>query len=258
MREVARDRNPQYFVASLRQYVFAPLSTAARRVDREQTELTAERNAYEAFDDCLQSITSEAPPPRQRPAASISRHKQQVGKTDRLRTTYEETVMDISHYERVYGEPLVEHVSREFHAKFASGFKHTTSIPFTAKYKRALRQQVRQAIERRKDMLGTLREESQAISDACTSLKDISMPLQTTIIPEWHTESFTTKLNTVSKQRQKVLRTRDSIDHIDVHSLCAYLYADESWTYPVLTAVARMRETVSLEPSHLKASKTDA
>lgn len=48
-------------------------------------------------------------------------------------------------------------------------------------------------------MLKTLREESQAISDACTSLKDISMPLQTTIIPEWHIESFTDNLNTMSK-----------------------------------------------------------
>lgn len=145
MCKATRDHNPQYFVASLRQYVFAPLSTAASRVDREQTELTVERNAYEAFDDRLQSITPEAPPPSRRPAASVSRHGQQAEKTDRLRTSYEETVMDIPHYERVYGESLVEHVSQEFHAKLASGFKHSTSTFFTAEYKHALRQQVRQS-----------------------------------------------------------------------------------------------------------------
>lgn len=247
MREGTCERSPQYFVSSLRQYVLTPLSTAACRINREQTELNAERDAFEAFDERLQSITPETPPTRQHPATSAPPYEQQADKTDCLRTAYEETVMNVPHYERVYGEPLVEHVARESHARFADGFKHTTGVSFTAEYKRALRQRVWQSIKRREDLLETLAEESQSVTDARTTLKDISMLLQTTVIPEWHAETFTTQLDTVAERRQEILRTRNSIDHIDVHSLCAYLYADELWTYPVLTAVARMRETVSLE-----------
>ncbi|NIC01017.1 hypothetical protein [Halobacterium sp. R2-5] len=155
--------------------------------------------------------------------------------------------MDVPHYERVYDETLVEHFKNEFGPKYVGIFEDATSAAFTPQYKSALQLKVRETVKRREEVLRMLDVEEKSVRDAWTSLEEICSPLQTTVIPDWYTDSFTTRLDAIAAARQERLQERDDLDHTQGLSLCAYAYDDQPWTYPVLTSVARVRETVTFE-----------
>lgn len=153
------------------------------------------------------------------------------------------------HYDNVYNELLIEHLSNEFGTEVANGIRHESSVSFTPSSKNMLELRATQAIRRRKDFLGTLNDEIQSIEAIQTFFSDIFATLDTIIIPKWYCESFTEQLDSVTNHRQQMIRGRDSIDRYNEHSLCMYLYDNEPWTYPALTAVVRTREAVSLKHS---------
>ncbi|GAA0289189.1 DUF7260 family protein [Halobacterium noricense] len=248
MSDADSKRNPQYFVDSLQQHVLAPLSTAESRLNREHAEVIVERDAFEAFRERLDSI-DPAPSTSPDRATRISNHASTTDRVDRVRTAYHETVLNMPHYDDTYDESLIEHLAGEFGPKIAEGVRPESSVSFTAAYKHVLIEVAAEAAQRRENFLETIDEEARSIESAWTDLKDIFAALDTTIIPEWHCESFTEQLDAVAQRRQRTIQQRDSVPRFDDHSLCAYLYENESWTYPVLTAVARTREAVSLERS---------
>lgn len=247
MSNTSSERNPQYFVHSLQQYVLAPLSASMRLVDRERTEVNVEQEAFEEFRERLAGIDPAPIPPDR--ATQIAGHASMTDRVDRVRTAYRETILSMPHYDDAYDEPLVEHLANEFGAAVADGIRPGSSVSFTAPYKNALEAKTTRAIRRREDFLETLDGEARSLEAARTDLSDVFAALDTTIIPEWHCESFTERLDTVAERRQQTIQERDSIPCFDEHSLCAYLYEEEPWTYPVLTAVARTREAVSLDHS---------
>jgi len=241
-------RNPQYFVDSLQQHVLAPLSAAECRLDREHAEVNVERDAFEAFRERLDSINPAPSTPPDR-ATRIASHASTTDRVDRVRTAYRETVLNMPHYDDTYDESLVEHLAGEFGPEIAEGVQPKSSVSFTAAYKHVLMRAAAEAVRRREDFLETLDKEVRSIESARTALKDVFATLDTTIIPEWHCESFTEQLDAVAQRRQRTIQQRSSVPRFGEHSLCAYLYDDEPWTYPVLTAVARTREAISLERS---------
>lgn len=248
MSDTNSERNPQYFVHSLKQYVLAPLSTAARLVNRERAEVSDELEAFEAFRERLAGIDPAPSTPPDR-ATQISGRASTTDRVDRVRTAYRETVLSMPHYDDAYDEPLVEHLANEFGAEVADGIRPDSSVSFTVPYKNTLEAKATRAVRRREDFLETLDGEARSLESARADLSEVFAALDTTIIPEWHCESFTEQLDAVAERRQQTIQERDSIPRFDEHSLCAYLYDDEPWRYPVLTAIARTREAVSLEHS---------
>jgi len=250
MSDVSDDRNPQYFVHSLRQYVLAPLSTAQRLADREHREVAAEADAFEAFRQRIEDIDPRpsTPPDTPSPLAASTSQSADDG-IERVREAFRGTVLSTPHYEETYGESLHDHLASEFGAELADAFRSASSVSFTAPYKATLLARAELAVRTRRNFLGTLDDERQSLAAARDDLASLFAALDTTIIPEWHCESFTVQLDDVAQRRQRTIQGRDAVAHFDAHSLCALLYADESWSYPVLTAVARTREAVSLDGS---------
>lgn len=250
MSDVSGDRNPQYFVHSLRQYVLAPLSTATRLVDREQREVSAEVDAYEAFRERVNGIDPRpSTPPDRASRLANPESESSEDRLERVRAAFRDTVLSTPHYEKTYGESLVDHLASEFGAEVADAFRPESSVSFTAPYKATLEARATLAVRTRRNFLQTLDGERDSLESAHDDLASLFGALDTTIIPEWHCESFAEQLDDVAQRRQRTIQGRDSVTHFDAHSLCALLYANEPWSYPVLTAVARTREAVSLDGS---------
>lgn len=240
------ERRPHQFLQSLRRHVLTPLSTADRILERERTEVTAERDAFEAFVERLATITPETEPAARVPSPAVAAREPVPDRIERVRAAYRETVMSVAHYDDVYGESLAENAAAEFGPDLAEGLRGDRSVPFTRLYKNALRTAAAGAVQERRVFIDVLHRESQSIERARTELTDLIAELDTTIIPEWYQETFADRLDRVATERQKTLRTRQSLPSIEDHGLCTYLYERESWSYPVLTSVTRVHETVVL------------
>jgi len=240
-------RNAQYFIHSLQRYVFAPLSVASRLVDKERKEVYEEQEAFRMFRERLDNIEPAPSTPPDR-TIQIASRVSIPDRVDRVRTAYRETVLAMPHYDDVYDETLIEHYANEFGTVVADAIHPESSVPFNGAYKNTLKAKTTRAIRRRKDFLDSLDGESQSLESSRGDLSDVFAELDaTTIIPKWHCESFKQQLDAVAQRRQQTIQDRDPIPRSDDHHLCAYLYSNEPWVYPVLTAVARMREAVSLD-----------
>lgn len=256
MSKTSRASNPQYHVHSLQEYVLGPLSTAASRIEHERAEVTNERDAFREFRDRVADIDTEsASSIPQRIAESTGRRPPAEG-LDRVREAYRETVMDVPHYEAVYDEPFVEHVAAEFGPELARQLHESTAVSFTPPLREALWMAAQRATYERRHFLELLDEEAASLEAARNGILDLLQSLSSTVIPEWHRETFVQGLTGVAERRQETLHTSDDLPAGYDHSLCTHLYDDEAWNYPVLTAVARVREGVTLgEPSENPSSR---
>lgn len=244
MSETVHHQHPLYFIHSLREYVISPVSTATRLIEKERSEITAELEAFREFRDRINTIDAvERTPPRY-PGDRYERQK--VGKKpiDRVRSAYRDTVMDTAHYEEVYDEQLVEHMAQELGPDVAEGLRIDTSVVFTPPYKMAIVTGATRAVASRKKFIETLDEEATSIETAKTTLTDVLAALDTTAVPEWHCEPFNERVTDIAQRRQNELREKSALPQLDEYSLYEYLYREEQWTFPVLTAIARLRESV--------------
>lgn len=98
----------------------------------------------------------------------------------------------------------------------------------------------------RKKFIETLDEEATSIETAKTTLTDVLAALDTTAVPEWHCEPFNERITDIAQRRQNELREKSALPQLDEYSLYEYLYRGEQWTFPVLTAIARLRESVDI------------
>lgn len=64
------------------------------------------------------------------------------------------------------------------------------------------------------------------------------------MVPGWYAEPLLERLNELSEKRQHSIHTYRSFGRTDGHSFCQYVYSSTGWTYPVLTAIGRLRETI--------------
>lgn len=233
------------FLQVLCRHVRDPLSTAERVVERERTEATAERDAFETFADRLAAIEAASSTTIPGQTATMAGQMAGSGQIERVRTAYRETVMDVPHYDEVYGEPLIENLTAEFGPDIAAGVRVDDRTSFTRPYKTALRTAATRAARERQSLVTTLDRERQSITRAHTDITDLLATVETTPLPERSREDFSDRLDRIARERQETLRARQSLPHLDGHSLCEYLYQREPWTYPVLTAVTRLREAVT-------------
>jgi hypothetical protein len=69
--------------------------------------------------------------------------------------------------------------------------------------------------------------------------------LDGTRVPTSIETDVTDALDEIASQRQETFAGRTVSPRTDGHDLCAYLYAECPWTYPVLTAVTRLRGAIT-------------
>lgn len=151
--------------------------------------------------------------------------------------------MGVSHYEEFYGESLDEHVAADLSAEVATGLQRNGTA-FTDVYKRRLRAAVEQAIEQREAFCECLATERDSLATCREGLVDLLDTLDGPRVPAWYAAEFEDDLASLAAQRQETMRTRERVGRVDGHDLCAYLYGEPEWTYPVLTAVTRFRTAV--------------
>ncbi|MGB9965642.1 DUF7260 family protein [Halobacterium hubeiense] len=227
---------------SLHEYVLAPLLTAAARVDREQTEVAAERDAFAAFRDQVADVDSARPGTSQR---CIATSKRDSAALERVWAAYRETVTGVAHYERVYGESAAEHAAFELGSSVAERLRDRRSATFTPAVKRAVLVAAQRAVDDRRALLARLDAEASSLDGAREGLGDLLEPLSSAVVPEWHRESFVRQLDAIAERRQNRLRERSDTTDGEKFYLIDHLYNDGTWTFPVLTGVARVQEAVT-------------
>ena len=229
-------------VSVLRGHVLNPLTDAQTVVQREATEIDTERKA---FDQLAQRVTTieTVPDLRPEPQAHTLRVESQLQATDQLREAYRETVMNVPHYENVYGESLETNVAAELPPEVAVLFQEPAD-QITPDQKTRIRAAATNARTSRETLATNLADEQESLATACDELDAVITQLNEPHVPGWYTAQFEATLTNTIQIRQEILDDRPNRSRSDGHDLCHYLYADQGWTYPVLTAVARLRSAV--------------
>jgi len=242
MAKSGEQRRSRHFLQSLRCHVLSPSTTALRTVRRERDEIRAERRAFESFAERVDDIPCDAPTPDV-PTMVVD---SESGAVERVRTAYRETVMDTDHYGDVYDNTFRADVASEFGQGVAAALCSDTPVQFTRRFRRFLLAAVEESITERGTVLERFDDEEASLTAARDELADIVDNLDGTQIPHWYASTFTERLDRLAADRQAKIRSHRSLGRLDGHSLCEHLYADEPWTYPVLTAIGRVREAVVL------------
>jgi len=235
---------PREYLCSLRQHVREPISNAVERVQREHREVARERDAFEAFAERVTDHPTEPTDVRPAPAVTVLSARS-ARESESLRTAYSETVMGVAHYETVYGESLTAHVRAELGPEIATLFESSADGALIPEQRRTVVAAARQAAADRDEFCGTLEAELESLRSLRAEITAILDELDSTTIPAWYHQQFTNELTSIIRTRQAHLAER-SLSYLDGHNLCESLYHDEPQTYPVLMALARLRDCVTV------------
>lgn len=238
MSVIVDPENPQLYVESMWRYVLDPLRTAVGTAADERAELAAEERAFEAFIRRLRPLEPITVGVDQRvPTSAIQR------RTDAVRDAYRETVIDVDHYDAVYGEPLLENAAAELGADAATVLGPDSGSVFTPQAKQLLINSAELCLEERRSFDRTLEAEVESLDAALGPLTTLVESLDGTLVPAWYRETFESELADILTERQQYLHSGTGTR--DTHDLCEYLYGREPWQYPVLTGVTRLQNVTA-------------
>lgn len=246
MADATHDPPAHAFLDEFRRHVRTPLRTAASTVEREREEVEVERAAFSAFADRLDGIAVDRPRPRSAAAPPLTTRESATDSMDAVRRAYRETVLDVPHYQTVYDEPLLDNVGAELGPDLADWLDPENEVPSTESARDAIRRATERAIRSRRTFKKVLAAEAESIDRADRKLSELVGELDSTVVPRWYRDRFAERLDAVAAERQETIRSRPSVSVTQGFVLCEYLYADEPWSYPVLTAITRLREGVEL------------
>lgn len=233
----------QHYSSTFRRHVLDPVTTAENVVERERREVEREREAFDAFATRLADIPTvsgiDSPSPERPALLTVS-----TDSDDDLRAAYEETVMDVSHYDTVYGESIEESLRAEYGPEFASLFDPSSSVPFADYHRESLVRATRARIDERSRFERLLDDERASLRTARRTMESTFENLDSTIVTAWYREEFDARLDELLEDRQSHIQDNPRLSRFDGHCFHEYLYADEPWTYPVLVAVGRLLDSV--------------
>lgn len=229
---------------ALRQHVVAPLAMATKIVEDERAEATAEQDAFEAFGERFAAIEPVSQHAGRKFPIGGADHNSPGKQKERVRVAFRETVMSVSHYDEVYGESLIKHVAAECGRELAAVVNPEQAVPLTPPAKHALQVAATRAVQDRQRLVESFDREVRSIESAQTELTELLDQRATTPISAWDRETVADQLDRVAQARQETIRTRRTVPRLEGHAVCEYLYQDSPWTYPVLTAVTRVRAAI--------------
>lgn len=232
------------FTETVREHVLSPVETANERAKREYEEVRTERRAYNQFKERVSGINS-VPPPQAHSMPSIP-SVDTLGResVEPVRSAFRATVMNVDHYDDLYGESLNEHVAAELSPEIATLFQTKKTTAFTEPAKTALIGAVNSAITQRDVLLDRLEREQDSLENSHTALTELLDAYDEPRVADRYRLQVEEKLDTLAEARQETLKNRPSTARANGHDLCQYLYQDSEWTYPILTALARFRRSL--------------
>lgn len=230
-------------------------------VEDERARLERERSAFRRFARRLERID----PVCRRPAGNVSADGGSVvaggsrdagGRSLRAASdAYRQTVMDVDHYDREYGEPLVAHVAAEFGGSVARQIANGSVL--TPVLYRALSAGASRALEDRAALSRLLEREAGCLSDCREAMAAIESTVYETADrpgePGRVDRSATERLATLERECEDVLARRQqsvreqavpAIEREGEIDLQEYLYADMNVVYPVLADLTDCVEAV--------------
>lgn len=246
MANATSSRPTESFLRAFRRHVLSPLTIAPHRVEEELAEVSTEIEAFEGFADRLEECAVGEGPTDMEMGPAFIVNRSSADSMASVRAAYRGTVTEVPHYNKVYGEPLLENVATELGPDLAQCLAPENSVEKTDEVVTALSQATAQAVHQRRTFSKCLNEEGDSITGARSRLTDLVGELDSLTIPDWYQETFVARLDSIAEDRQNVIRAHPAPASSEEPDLCDYLYEEEPWTYPVLTAVTRLREIVVL------------
>jgi len=227
------------------------LSEAREALRAEQRKLRAERDAFREFDSRVGELTLSHPPEQQK----VTRSLQVTGRTSAIkliRGPYKETIMDVPHYNKEYGETFLENVRVELGPEIAKILEAGTV--FTPPLKQTIRTSARTASERREMVLAVLETEASMLENTATFCDEVQ-PL-----PDLRSETTFERLCALAEQLEKhesraemqLMERQQILHNLESHHsrngesilLSEYLYDSLSTNYPILQTLTRLLEDV--------------
>lgn len=235
------------------------ISDAIEIVREERAWTRAERDAFDTFIQRIDTtpVTQESPP-RDTPQRIIGNSPAETDHLQQIQQAYEETVMDVAHYEKEYDDTVAESMVEEF------GPEITTQIvsgrSFTPLLKQQLLQAARQCRHDREEFLSILEMEQEVLETAQTTLDDVAEHLDRVTMHLPSEQSLDdlittyTRLDDIEQECNELLTDRQqqrTEGHANIDTpqaalldLQTYLYSSPPVTYPVLADTTDLLETL--------------
>lgn len=233
------------------------LYTAKNTVDREISEVTAEREAFMAFADRVEEMPVEQPAGAMATPQTIQTFDTGPPPVQKVASAFEETVMALPHYRETYGADVFDQMAIEFDADLVASLNQPGSL--SDPVKQGLKRQATEAAARRSDLLTTLEEEREMLGDAESDFESVLGELQSMNETPLSSRSYDDlrgsfgklgelgdRVSGIAQHRQAVIHehTRRLTLNREAVTLQEYLYGDSSPTYPVLDGTVRLEELI--------------
>lgn len=234
------------------------ISDAIEIVREERARTRAERDAFDTFIQRVDTtpITQESPP-LDTPQI-IGNSPAETDHLQQIQQTYEDTVMDVAHYDEEYDDTVAESMVEEFGPEITAQIVSGRS--FTPLVKQQLLQAARQCRRKREEFLSTLEMEQEALETAETTLDDVAEQLDRVMMRLPSEQSLNdlittyTRLDDIEQECNELLTDRQQQrikGHADIDTpqeslvdLQTYLYSPLPVTYPVLADTTDLLETL--------------
>jgi hypothetical protein len=144
----------------------------------------------------------------------------------------------------VNGESLETNVAAELPLDVAFLFQDPADQN-TPDQKTRIRAAATNARAGRETLVANLADEQESLVTASDELDAVIKQLDGPHVPGAYTAQFEDTLANTVQTRQEMLDDRPHRSRSDGHDLCHYLFTDQGWTYPVLTAAARLQSAVN-------------
>lgn len=234
---------------------------ARATVSEERSRTATERHAFERFARKVSRFDASVTPvqPASAPGAGSAVSATSVPSSrglNQVRTAYEETVLEMDHYEEEYDEPLAEHMRRELGAELATAVDQSQQL--TPPLKQALVGRAREAARDRERLITQLDRERETLDAADDELASIADAVDESaprsvggwtfpdLVDEWHRlGELESRVSRLLTRRQEALQARGPDGRrAGEPSLNAYLYERLDTTFPVLTDAAVIADRV--------------
>jgi len=233
----------------------------ARAVVREEhSRATAERDAFQRF---RRRVASLDVTPTRMPdggqtlgVGTLSVSEPPDERLARVRDAYRETVMAVDHYGAEYDEPLATNLGAEFGEGVAEALVNGQTL--TPALRTTLVEGASDASDRRAKLCRALDTEADTLRESAATLREVERTVEAADGPTL-SESYDSltrrwdRLQEAEATVEGVLAEQQSDLHEEYGvaprlggpvSLHEYLYADESYTHPVLAEGADLLETL--------------
>ena len=246
-------------------FVPTHVRSAITVVETDYERTTTERDAFASFlqrisDLDVSAVDLQPNHAHQAPTQTLATPEtpgHAESQLERVRNAYRETIMSVPHYDEDYGDSLPESLAEEFGPEIATAI--LTSDQLTPHLQNQLIGATHHVRESRHALLQGLENEHSALKTADENLTRLGADLDDVFSAQsfhaWPDEDLATardclhtrqqECDEFAADRQATLREQriPGTHHVD-HEFAQYLYESLSVTYPVLTDIASLAETL--------------